>query len=164
MIPKRNSYWLKNAHVPVSIIENITFPKQTREGLCLVDIERVHELKQQEIPVTFARDNCCDPFYIFGDNDVLEVFNQAVKIAHLDTPYGDWICIVTKTAVDLIGLQKLGRIGVGLSADLICFKARYFSELLSRNQPDRIVLRNGKQIDIILPDYAELDDLMSDVR
>jgi cytosine deaminase len=50
---------------------------------------------------------------------------------------------------------------VGLPADLIVFKGRNFSELLSRHQHDRIVLRNGQPIDRTLPDYAELDDLVT---
>jgi cytosine deaminase len=75
-------------------------------------------------------------------------------------PYGDWPCAVTKTAADLMGLQNVGRIGVGLPADLVLFKGRNFSELLSRPQHDRIVLRKGKPIDTTLPDYAELDDLV----
>jgi cytosine/creatinine deaminase len=123
-------------------------------------VTKVKELKQQGIPVTFGSDNCRDPFYGFGDHDGLEVFTQAVRIAHLDTPYDDWCCSVTKTPADLMGLPKLGRIGLGLSADLVVFKARYFSELLSRSQRDRIVIRQGKQIDTTLPDYAELDDLV----
>ena len=120
-------------------------------------ITLVHELKQQGIPVTFASDNCRDPFYGFGDHDMLEVFTQAVRIAHLDTPYSDWCASVTKTAADLIELPEVGRIGVGKIADLVLFKARYFSELLSRSQHDRIILRNGKEIERKLPDYAELD-------
>lgn len=59
-----------------------------------------------------------------------------------------------------MGLSSLGRISVGLNADLILFKARYFSKLLSRSQSERIVLRNGKPIHTSLPDYAELDDLV----
>ncbi|HAA31001.1 MAG TPA: cytosine deaminase [Cyanobacteria bacterium UBA8553] len=120
----------------------------------------LQELKQHDIPVTVASDNCRDPFYGFGDHDVLEVFTQAVRIAQLDMPYGDWPCAVTKTAADLMGLPTVGRIGVGLPADLILFKGRSFSELLSRANHDRIVLRNGKPIDTTLPDYAELDDLV----
>ncbi len=123
-------------------------------------VTRVHELKQTGIPVAFASDNCRDPFYAFGDHDVLEVFTQAVRIAHLDMPYGDWCASVTKTAADSIALSEMGRIDPGLPADLIIFKARYFSELLSRSQRDRIVLRRGKSIDTTLPDYAELDDLV----
>lgn len=123
-------------------------------------VTRVHELKAAGIPVAFASDNCRDPFYGFGDHDGLEIFTQAVRIAHLDTPYQDWCCSVTKTPADLIGLPKLGRIEIGLPADLIVFKARYFSELLSRPQSDRIAIRKGKAIDTTLPDYAELDDLV----
>lgn len=121
----------------------------------------LHELKQSGIPVALASDNCRDPFYGFGDHDVLEVLTQATRIAHLDAPYGDWCRTVTMTAADLMGLPQLGRIGVGGSADLIVFKARYYSELLSRTQSDRLVLRNGQPIDTTLPDYAELDDLLS---
>ena len=99
-------------------------------------------------------------FTVFGDHDLLEVFTQAVRIAHLDTPYGDWFSSVTKTAADLMNLTNIGRIGVGLSADLILFKGRSYSELLSRNQHDRIILRKGKEIEMSLPDYAELDDLL----
>ncbi|MEW6492209.1 MAG: cytosine deaminase [Cyanobacteriota bacterium] len=123
----------------------------------------LNEIKQHGIPVTVASDNCRDPFYGFGDHDVLEVFTQSVRIAHLDMPYGDWPSAVTKTAADLIGLPNMGRIGVGLPADLILFKGRSFSELLSRPQHDRIVIRNGKPIDTTLPDYAELDDVVSRV-
>ena len=121
----------------------------------------LHELKAAGIPVAVASDNCRDPFYGFGDHDVLEVFNMAVRIAHLDRPYGDWPCAVTKTPADLMGLPNLGRIAVGLPADLILFKARNFSELLSRPQGDRTVLRQGIKIDTTLPDYRELDDLLA---
>ena len=120
-------------------------------------VTKVWELKQQGIPVAFASDNCRDPFFGFGDHDMLDIFNQAVRIAHLDMPYGDWVCSVTKTPAQLMNLDKSGIIGVGMPADLVLFKARYFSELLSRNQSDRIVLRNGQEIDTTLPDYRELD-------
>ncbi len=120
----------------------------------------LHELKAAGIRVAVASDNCRDPFYGFGDHDVLEVFNMAVRIAHLDRPWGDWPCAVTKTPADLMGLPNLGRIAVGLPADLILFKARNFSELLSRAQGSRTVLRQGREIDTTLPDYRELDDLL----
>jgi cytosine deaminase len=121
----------------------------------------LQELKQHGIPAAVASDNCRDPFYGFGDHDVLEVFTQAVRIAHLDTPYGDSPCTVTKTAANLIGLPNVGVLGRGLPADLVVFKGRNFSELLSRSQHDRIVLRKGQPIETTLPDYAELDDLVA---
>lgn len=121
----------------------------------------LHELKQSGVPVAIASDNCRDPFHAFGDHDALEVFALSAKIAHLDRPYGDWCRAVTLTPADLMGLPTVGRLDVGLTADLILFKARRYSELLSRSQHDRVVLRNGIAIDTTLPDYAELDDLQS---
>lgn len=120
----------------------------------------VRTLKKHGIPVAFASDNCRDPFYGFGNHDMLEVFTQAVRIAHLDTPYNNWCASVAKTPADLIGLPQLGKIAIGLNADLVLFKARYYSELLSRPQSDRIVIRQGKQINTNLPNYEELDDLL----
>ncbi len=119
----------------------------------------LHELQQAGVPVAIASDNCRDPFYSFGDHDALEVFAMSVKIAHLDRPYGNWCRAVTSTPADLMGLPTGGRIGVGLPADLVLFKARRYSELLARSQHDRIVLRGGRAIADTLPDYAELDDL-----
>jgi cytosine deaminase len=121
----------------------------------------LHELKQAKIHVAIASDNCRDPFYGFGDHDGLEVFTLSAKIAHLDRPYGNWINTITQTPADLMGLPTVGRIGVGLPADLVICKARRYSELLSRSQRDRLVLRNGVAIDTTLPDYAELDDLLT---
>ena len=118
----------------------------------------LHELKQQGVSVAIASDNCRDPFFAFGDHDALEVFNLSVRIAHLDRPYSDWANAITLTPANLMSLPQVG-IGVGLPADLVLFKARSYSELLSRSQHDRIVLRDGKSIDTTLPDYAELDDL-----
>lgn len=122
-------------------------------------ITKVKELKKAGVKVAFASDNCRDPFFGFGDHDMLEVFNQSVRIAHLDTPYEDWIASVNKIPADLMKLPQLGRIEVNSSANLVIFKARYFSELLSRNQSDRLVIRNGKIINNKLPNYQKLYEL-----
>ena len=120
----------------------------------------LHELKAMGVEVAIASDNCRDPFYSFGDHDLLQIFSMSVQIAHLDSPYDDWLQAITATPAHLMGLGNSGQISVGLPADLIIFKARNFSELLSRPQSDRIVLRAGKAIDATLPDYDELDDLI----
>ncbi|MBW4581358.1 MAG: cytosine deaminase [Tildeniella nuda ZEHNDER 1965/U140] len=119
----------------------------------------LHEFKQAGVPVAIASDNCRDPFHGFGDHDGLEIFSLSVKIAHLDRPYGTWCRAITMTPADLMGLPTVGRIGAGLPADLVLFKARRYSELLSRSQHDRVVLRAGRAIDTTLPAYAELDDV-----
>ncbi|MBE9181415.1 cytosine deaminase [Oculatella sp. LEGE 06141] len=144
----------KTAH-PLAHAANLPTYTPRWRGVTLL-----HELKHYGIPVAVASDNCRDPFHGFGDHDGLEVFTQSTRIAHLDAPYGDWCKAVTMTPADLLKLPTAGRVGVGLPANLVVFKARYYSELLSRPQSDRIVLRNGKAIDTTLPDYAELDDLL----
>jgi len=116
----------------------------------------IHELNQKGIPIAIASDNVRDPFFGFGNHDGLEVFNMAVRIAHLDTPYSDWIKTITTTPAELMSLDR-NYISIGSAADLIIFKARYFSELLSRPQSDRHILRDGIWIDTTLPDYSELD-------
>ncbi|MGJ3251224.1 MAG: cytosine deaminase [Elainellaceae cyanobacterium] len=121
----------------------------------------LHELSENGIPVAIASDNCRDPFHGFGDHDALEVFNLSARIGHLDAPYGDWPRAITSTPASLMGLPEIGKIGVGRSADFVIFKARGFSELLSRPQSDRTVVRRGTAIDATLPDYEELDDLMA---
>ena len=116
----------------------------------------VRELDAAGVSVALSSDNCRDPFYGFGDHDLLEVFSMGTKISHLDTPYNNWIESVTSRPAALMGLSS--KISIGESADFVLFKARSYSELLSRPQSDRTVFRNGVAIDTTLPDYAELDD------
>jgi cytosine/creatinine deaminase len=119
----------------------------------------LHEFKARGIPVSVASDNTRDPFYGFGDLDMHEVFTQATRIAHLDRPYADWPRAATVTPASVMGLSNTGVIAHGTVADLVLYRGRGFSELLSRPQLDRIVLRRGKAIDTTPPDYRELDDL-----
>ena len=121
----------------------------------------LHELRNRGVRIAIASDNCRDPFYGYGDHDMLEVFREAVRIAHLDRPIGDWPAAVTRLPSRVMQLSSSGIVAPGQAADLVLFNARSYSELLSRPQTDRIVLRNGRAIDTVLPDYRELDRLMS---
>ena len=123
----------------------------------------LHELRAAGVPVAVASDNCRDPFHAFGDHDMMDVFGWAVKVAHLDMPYGDWPAVVTETPAQLMKLQNCGAIAEGAPANLVLFRGRNYSELLARHQGDRVVLRNGKAIDTALPPYEELDDLMQNL-
>lgn len=116
-----------------------------------------HELKQAGVPVAFATDNCRDAFVPYGDNDTLDSFRFALRVSHLDHPYDDWAGAITQVPARIMGLTSGGVIEAGRVADLVLTRARYFDELVSRPQADRLVLRAGQQIDQTLPDYAELD-------
>ncbi|MEO0459156.1 MAG: cytosine deaminase [Cyanobacteria bacterium P01_A01_bin.114] len=131
------------------------YPDQTPQyrGVTLL-----HEIVRQGIPLAVASDNCRDPFFAYGDHDGLEVFTQSVRIGQLDRPYEQWPQAVTTTAGKLMGLNTA--IGLGRPANLVCFKARTLNELIARNQSDRVVIRQGQQIDTTLPDYSDLDDLV----
>jgi cytosine deaminase len=120
----------------------------------------VRELDAAGVSVALSSDNCRDPFYGFGDHDMLQVFSMGTKICHLDTPYDNWIESVTSRPASLMGLSDASKINTGQTADFVLFKARSYSELLSRPQSDRRVFRNGLAIDTTLPDYSELDDLL----
>lgn len=119
----------------------------------------IRELAAAGVTVALSSDNCRDPFYGFGDHDLLQVFSMGTKIAHLDAPYENWISAVTSRPLELMGLGT-SIIEANAPADFVLFRARSYSELLSRPQSDRQVFRNGVAIDTTLPDYAELDDLI----
>ena len=120
----------------------------------------LHEMRARNIPVAVASDNTRDPFYAYGDLDLLEVFREAVRIVHFDHPIAAWPCAITRWPADIIGLDDRGRIGHGQPADLVVCRGRNFSEVLSRPEADRTVLRAGRPIDRRLPDYSELDEWM----
>ncbi|MER8434864.1 cytosine deaminase [Mesorhizobium caraganae] len=122
----------------------------------------LHEMKARGIPVAVASDNTRDPFYAYGDLDMLEVYRMATRTLHFDHPVGDWPQTVATTPAKVMRLDGLGMLAAGGSADFIIFKGRSWTELLSRPESDRIVVRDGKAIDRQLPDYAELDELMVD--
>jgi cytosine deaminase len=121
----------------------------------------LHEMKARGIPVMVSSDNTRNPFYAYGDLDALEVYAQATRILHLDHPVGDWPRAVTTTPAEVLGRPEFGRLEAGGGADLVLLRARSWTELLSRPQADRIVVRNGRAIDTILPDYRELDALLA---
>jgi len=120
----------------------------------------LHEMKAAGMRVAVAGDNCRDPFYAYGDHDMLETFTQAVKILHLDHPFGDWIASAAQIPAAIMRLDGYGRLRRGARADLIVLKARSYSEMLARHQIDRVVLRSGKAIDTTLPDYRRLDPIV----
>lgn len=120
----------------------------------------LHEMAARGINVAVASDNTRDPFYAYGDLDMLEIYREATRILHFDHPVGNWPASVGSNAADALGLSEAGRLKVGGSADFILFRGRSFTELLSRPESERTVIRGGRILACELPDYCELDDLM----
>jgi cytosine deaminase len=119
----------------------------------------LHEMRARGIAVAVASDNTRDPFYAYGDLDMVELFREAVRILHLDHPFGDWPALVSRHPAAIMGLPDRGVIRAGAPADLVVMEGRRFSEVLARPQARRMVLRAGRPIDTTPPDYAELDAL-----
>ena len=122
-------------------------------------ITLVHEMAARGIPVSFASDNTRDPFYAYGDLDMIEVMREATRIGHLDHSVVDWTQSFLHHPAAACGFEMPSLLP-GAPADLVICKARNWTELFARPQSDRIVLRGGRQIDTTLPDYAELDPIM----
>ncbi|MGV3489755.1 MAG: cytosine deaminase [Devosia sp.] len=129
-----------------------------RRGVTLLN-----EFKAAGAQVAIASDNTRDPFYAYGDLDGVEVFREGARILHFDHPQADawdWLRAITSAPAAHAGFTYKAVIEPGAPADLVLFRARDWTELNARPQMDRIVLRQGRAIDITLPDYRELDDLM----
>lgn len=120
----------------------------------------VHEMAARGINVSFASDNTRDPFYAYGDLDMIEVMREATRISHLDHTGTDWPRAFTANPAQACGFDAPS-LAPGGPADLVICRARSWTELFARPQADRIVLRAGRQIDRTLPDYSELDGLMT---
>ena len=120
-------------------------------------VTALHELAAAGVPVMVSSDNTRDPFYAYGDLDLLEVFRESTRILQLDHCESDWISLVAATPAAVMGLPDAGRLRVGQSADLILLGARTYNELNCRPQNNRIVLVGGRMVDTTPPDYRELD-------
>ncbi len=118
----------------------------------------VHEMRARGIKVAFASDNTRDPFYAYGDMDMIEVMREATRLAHLDHSDPAWSGAFSATPSEVCGFPPASLLP-GSPADLVICRARRWDEFFARPQADRIVLRGGAQIDRTLPDYAELDHL-----
>lgn len=103
----------------------------------------VREMRARGIAVHFASDNVQDPFFPFGDFDMLDVFRAAVGAAHLDRELGDWVERTFRDAAFATGFEGHGRIAPGRPADLVIFEASDWYDLLGQSQSNRLVCRGG---------------------
>ena len=126
-------------------------------------ITLLHELASRGVPVALANDNVGDPFFPYGDHDLLDTFRIATLAGQLDYPADHWPAAVTTIPSRIMGLNE-SPFAIDAPADLILLPARSHSEMMSRSQHDRIVLRRGRAISRTLPDFRELDTLIIPAR
>jgi cytosine deaminase len=115
----------------------------------------VKELRAAGILVAIAGDNCRDPFYAYGDHDMMDTFRQGVRILHLDHPHGDAPALATHMPAAIMGLPH-GKIRTGEAANMIVLNARSMNEVIARPQSDRVLIKAGRRQNLVLPDYDEL--------
>ena len=116
----------------------------------------IHELMDAGLMVACASDNVRDAFYAYGDFDAAEVYVQSVRLAHLDTRLAASVGVVTSVAADIIGLPDRGRVAPGAPAHLVVFRARSFSEFLSRPGSGRRLVDGESVREARTPGYEEL--------
>jgi cytosine/creatinine deaminase len=115
------------------------------------------ELRQAGLAIAVAGDNCRDAWFPFGDHDMLDTVQQAVRVFQLDDPIAAAVAMAGPIPSDIIRGGALGRLIEGSPADLILLSARSLNEAMCRPQWDRIVVRHGRHVTERLPDYDELD-------
>ena len=115
------------------------------------------ELRKAGLAVALAGDNCRDAWFPFGDHDMLDTVQQAVRVFQFDNPIFDAIAMAGPIPSDIIRGGTLGRIVEGGPADLLLLSARTLNEAMCRPQADRITVRSGVRVTEELPDFEELD-------
>lgn len=123
-------------------------------------VTMAHELNAAGVNVSFASDNTRDPFYAYGDLDMIEVMREATRICHLDHTDVPWVNAFLTNPARACGFDTPS-LTEGAPADLVICNARGWTELFARPQSDRVVLRDGDPIDRTLPSYSELDEIVS---
>jgi cytosine deaminase len=114
----------------------------------------VQELRAAGVRVAVAGDNCRDPFYAYGDHDMLDTFRQSLRVLHLDHPYADAASLAGPAPGAIMGIEA-GSIGVGRRADLMILEAWTLDQVIARPQSDRALLRGGRPVRPRPPSYAE---------
>lgn len=100
----------------------------------------IQEARASGIDTMLASDNCRDPFFPYGDYDMLEILRLGVVNARLDPQ--DWLSAITDLPMKWLGLDQ-PPIAVGAPADFIHFAAGSVTDLIARSSAARKVYRRG---------------------
>jgi cytosine/creatinine deaminase len=115
----------------------------------------LHEFADAGVPIACGGDNVRDAFIGWGDFDLVEVYIQSVRLAHLDTRLAMSPAVVTTGPAAIMGLPGYGCIAPGSPADMIVFSARKLYSLLARPSTPRRLIHGEHFREALLPDYDE---------
>lgn len=150
-LPLTNLHLQGRARGPVPAGANFGAPRTPQwRGLTLV-----HECVEAGVTVACGGDNVRDAFIGWGDFDMVEVYVESVRLAHLDTRLVFSPAVVTTGPAAIMGLPGYGRIAPGSPADMIVFSARKLYSLLARPATPRRFIHGEKFREAALPDFDE---------
>ncbi|HEY5079767.1 MAG TPA: cytosine deaminase [Opitutaceae bacterium] len=115
----------------------------------------LHECIEAGVTVACGGDNVRDAFIGWGDFDMVEVYVESVRLAHLDTRLAFSPAVVTTGPARIMGLKGYGLIAPGSPADMIVFSARRLYALLARPSTPRRLIHGEEFRDAALPDFDE---------
>lgn len=117
----------------------------------------VHEFIDAGVPVACGGDNVRDAFIGWGDFDMVEVYVQSVRLAHLDSRLAFSPSIVTTGPASIMGLQGYGQIAPGSPSSMVVFGARKLYSLLARPSTPRRFIHGEEFRDPMIPSFEEME-------
>ena len=117
----------------------------------------LHEFIEAGVTVACGGDNVRDAYIGWGDFDLVEVYVESVRLAHLDSRLSFSPSVVTTGPADIMGLPGFGRVAPGSPADLVVFSARKLYTLLARPSAPRRLIHGEEFREPELPDFAEME-------
>jgi cytosine deaminase len=117
----------------------------------------LHEFIEAGVTVACGGDNVRDAFIGWGDFDLVEVYIESVRLAHLDTRLEFSPSVVTTGPARIMGLPGYGLVAPGSPADLVVFAARRLNSLLARPSVPRRLIKGEGFRTAALPDFDEQD-------
>jgi len=151
-LPLTNLHLQGRARAPAPPGEKFGSPRTPQwRGLTLL-----HEFIDAGVTVACGGDNVRDAFIGWGDFDIVEVFIESVRLAHLDTRLAYSPAVVTTGPARIMGLPGYGMVAPGSPADMVVFSARGLYPLLARPATPRRFIHGEEFREAALPDFDEL--------
>ncbi|HZZ19731.1 MAG TPA: amidohydrolase family protein [Opitutaceae bacterium] len=115
----------------------------------------IHEFIEAGVPLACGGDNVRDAFIGWGDFDLVEVYVESVRLAHLDTRLDYSPAVVTTGPARIMSLPGYGMVAPGSPADMVVFPVKKLYSLLARPYSPRRLIRGEDFREVQLPDFAE---------